>query len=92
LVAAVVRRSARFLGPRFLGLKQEHQRLSEQFQRLDSRIAALERCLGLADIEVQSSGAERLERLLEMRLGQLDTRLMTHFEGHYPKGQEVIRA
>jgi hypothetical protein len=87
MVDAVVKRSACVLA-----LKQEHQRLSEQFQHLDSRIAVLEGCLGLAKDEPQPSGAERLERLLEMRLGQLETRLITHFERHFQKGQEATGA
>jgi hypothetical protein len=51
----------------------------------NSRIGLLERCLGVAENDEKPSAAERLERLLEMRLGQLETRLMTHLEFYYDK-------
>jgi hypothetical protein len=53
---------------------------SDGLVTVNSRIGLLERCLGLAGNEERPAGAEGLERLLEMRLGQLETRLMTHLE------------
>jgi hypothetical protein len=51
----------------------------------NSRIGLLERCLGVAENDKKHSAAEGLERLLEMRLGQLETRLMTHLEVYFNK-------
>jgi hypothetical protein len=47
----------------------------------------LERCLGIEDVGQQLTTVEALERLLQMRLSQLEARLAMDMEGHYSNGK-----
>lgn len=64
---------------RFAALEAE----LETPETLDHRVGFVERCLGLDGEESGETVPDGLERLLEMRLGQLETRILTYLEGPY---------